>query len=910
LTDSTTAPADPTDHVPQDDAGASASPNAAEQPHASAEAGEGPGGAATGTEPAADLLAGDAGDAKPAKRPRAARGTAATRKAAAGTTRKASAETTRKTAKRTTRAAKDDAAAAGADATGTGDAAAAAVSSTAEPAATTDDAAPAASTDDAATASPRARRAAGTGTPRTRKPRRGTTGTEDAAGGRVAQSALPLDATREAAAELPSGPVASSSEAPLAAPSEASAATEAPADERAPDATMTDAAVAGVDAAPTPSADATDAVAPTGDAPLAAEPAAFTGTTPVTEAPPATDTATPPPSDLTPAPIEPSATAAADAPAAVEPIAADAPAQPIDADAAAEQDDEAPAEPPRPVFADLGLSDPVLRAIADMGYRHPTPIQEQAIPYVLMGRDVMGVAQTGTGKTAGFTLPMLDILAGSRARARMPRSLILEPTRELALQVAENFVQYGKYLKLTHALIIGGESMSDQKDVLMRGVDVLIATPGRLIDMFERGSMLLTDTRILVIDEADRMLDMGFIPDVERIVSLLPRNRQTLFFSATMGPEIRRLADAFLQDPKQISVSRPASVATTITEGLVLVAEHDKREALRRLIRTEKVQNALIFCNRKRDVDILYKSLTKHRFSAGALHGDMAQSVRFSTLERFKAGALQLLVCSDVAARGIDIGGLSHVFNFDVPHHAEDYVHRIGRTGRAGLQGHAFTISQPEDRLAVEAIEKLIGHPIPPVVVEGLDPVDWAEDDGRRRRGRGGAKRKPEGRGAPERGARERRDDERGAHDRGPRPHHDRGPRPDHDRAPQPERTARAPEGEPAPAPARERDADRDRRRRDEPRRSEGRRDEFRREDGRRDEPRRDDSRRNEARRDEPRRDDTRRSDSRRDDGRRDRGRREEDLGPAVLGFGDDVPAFMQLPFRSRRPMHDTETEA
>jgi superfamily II DNA/RNA helicase len=418
--------------------------------------------------------------------------------------------------------------------------------------------------------------------------------------------------------------------------------------------------------------------------------------------------------------------------------------------AAADLTDDAPTdatpapvvvEPSRTTFTDLGLSEQVLRAIADMGYRHPTPIQEQAIPFVLMGRDVMGTAQTGTGKTAGFTLPMLDILSGSRARARMPRSLILEPTRELALQVAENFVQYGKYLKLTHALIIGGESMSDQKDVLMRGVDVLIATPGRLLDMFERGSILLSDAKILVIDEADRMLDMGFIPDVERIVALLPRARQTLFFSATMGPEIRKLGDAFLRTPKEIAVSRPASVATTITEGLVLVAEHDKRESLRRLIRTQKVQNALIFCNRKSEVDILHRSLLRHKFDVGALHGDMAQTVRFATLEKFKANELRLLVCSDVAARGLDIGGLSHVFNFDVPHHAEDYVHRIGRTGRAGLEGRAFTIASPEDRFAVEAIEKLVGHAIPPVNVEGLDPVDWAEDDGRkRRRGRAGSK--------------------------------------------------------------------------------------------------------------------------------------------------------------------------
>jgi superfamily II DNA/RNA helicase len=416
--------------------------------------------------------------------------------------------------------------------------------------------------------------------------------------------------------------------------------------------------------------------------------------------------------------------------------------------AEAYDDTPAPAEaapaPPTDGFAALGLSEPVLRAIADKGYVAPTPIQAQAIPVVLMGRDVLGVAQTGTGKTAGFTLPMLDILSGSRARARMPRSLILEPTRELALQVAENFVRYGKYLKLSHALVIGGESVADQRDALNRGVDVLIATPGRLIDMFERGGLLLTDVRLLVIDEADRMLDMGFIPDVERIVSLLPRNRQTLFFSATMAPEIRRLGDAFLQNPKEISVTRPASVATTITQRLALVAEHDKREALRRLVRSEAVQNALVFCNRKRDVDVLYRSLKRHAFSVGALHGDMTQPVRFATLEKFKGGELTLLCCSDVAARGLDIGGLSHVFNFDVPVHAEDYVHRIGRTGRAGREGRAFTLATPHDRRAVEAIEALIRTPIERIAIPGLDPVEWAEEDGRRgRRGRARAPAKP-----------------------------------------------------------------------------------------------------------------------------------------------------------------------
>ncbi len=570
-----------------------------------------------------------------------------------------------------------------------------------------------------------------------------------------------------------------------------------------------------------------------------------------------------------------------------------------------------PPEPSRPVFADLGLSAEVLRAIADMGYRHPTPIQEQAIPFVLMGRDVMGTAQTGTGKTASFTLPMLDILSGSRARARMPRSLILEPTRELALQVAENFVQYGKYLKLTHALIIGGESMSDQKDVLNKGVDVLIATPGRLLDMFDRGTILLTDTKLLVIDEADRMLDMGFIPDVERIVSMLPATRQTLFFSATMGPEIRRLVNAFLQNPKEIAVSRAASVATTITEGLALVAEHDKREALRRLIREQNVQNALIFCNRKKDVDILHKSLTKHKFDAGALHGDLAQTVRFATLEKFKANELRLLVCSDVAARGIDIGGLSHVFNFDVPIHAEDYVHRIGRTGRAGLEGKAFTIAAPEDRYAVEQIEKLIGHPIPPVRVEGLDPVDWAEKGARKRRGGKDTKKAPE------------KDKPKATEPREKR-----------------ERTPRAkavPEAAEAPPVAAERPARRERGRRDEPARDarreeparEPRRDEptrdFRRDeptrDFRRDEPTRDfrrdeptrDSRRDEPtrdfRRDEPTRD-SRRDEPRRDEFRRERYRRDDDLGPSVVGFGDEVPAFMTLRSRPQPTPETRDTDA
>ena len=393
-------------------------------------------------------------------------------------------------------------------------------------------------------------------------------------------------------------------------------------------------------------------------------------------------------------------------------------------------------------FAELGLGPELQKAVEEAGYTTPTPIQQQAIPVVLMGRDVLGVAQTGTGKTAGFTLPMIEILAGSRAKARMPRSLILAPTRELASQVADNFEKYGKYHRLTMAKLIGGESFVDQEKLLDRGVDVLIATPGRLLDLFERGRILLNDVKILVIDEADRMLDMGFIPDVERIVSLLPKIRQTLFFSATMAPEIRRLADAFLMNPKEISVAPPASTASTVAHFLVVCDEMDKREALRHLIRVEEVKSAFIFCNRKRDVDILYRSLAKHDFDVGQLHGDMAQSARTETLERFRRGEVRLMVCSDVAARGIDISNLSHVFNFDVPHHAEDYVHRIGRTGRAGKEGRAFTIATPDDGKFVAAISKLIGKEIPRLAVEGLPELELDMTGEGRRRGR-----KPAGRG-------------------------------------------------------------------------------------------------------------------------------------------------------------------
>jgi superfamily II DNA/RNA helicase len=384
-------------------------------------------------------------------------------------------------------------------------------------------------------------------------------------------------------------------------------------------------------------------------------------------------------------------------------------------------------------FSELGLSPEVLQAVSDAGYTIPTPIQEQAIPHVQRGRDVLGCAQTGTGKTASFVLPMIDKLAAGRARARMPRSLILEPTRELATQVAASFELYGKHHRLTMALLIGGESFVDQERKLDRGVDVLIATPGRLLDLYGRGKILLSDARILVIDEADRMLDMGFIPDVERIVGLLPEPRQTLFFSATMPVEIRRLADAFLRDPVEIAVAPPASPSATVVQSLAVIRPEDKREALRRLIRSEDVKNALIFCNRKRDVDILFRSLARHGFDAAALHGDMPQPKRTETLERFRKGEIRLLVASDVAARGLDIQGLSHVFCFDVPIHAEDYVHRIGRTARAGRLGRSFMLAAPEDGRAVAAIVKLIGKEIPLSVIPGIEEAELEYDERQRR---------------------------------------------------------------------------------------------------------------------------------------------------------------------------------
>ena len=366
-------------------------------------------------------------------------------------------------------------------------------------------------------------------------------------------------------------------------------------------------------------------------------------------------------------------------------------------------------------FAELGLSAKVQAAIQAAGYTQPTPIQVQAIPVAVTGRDVLGIAQTGTGKTAGFVLPMLARLESGRARARMPRSLILAPTRELAAQVAQSFEKYGVNHKLTLALLIGGVSFDDQLKKLDRGVDVLIATPGRLLDHFGRGKILLTGVEILVIDEADRMLDMGFIPDIERICKLLPPRRQTLFFSATMPAEIKRLVDTFLKDPVRIEVARPATVIGTITQRFRYCPSTEdwaKREMLRELIASEHVKNAIIFCNRKRDVAILLKSLLKHGFNAGALHGDMDQMSRTATLDAFREGRITLLAASDVAARGLDIPDVSHIFNFDVPWQSDDYVHRIGRTGRAGKEGRSLTLVTPDDAKQLKDIERMLGAPV------------------------------------------------------------------------------------------------------------------------------------------------------------------------------------------------------
>jgi len=454
-------------------------------------------------------------------------------------------------------------------------------------------------------------------------------------------------------------------------------------------------------------------------------------------------------------------------------------------------------------FTDLNLSPKVLKAIEEAGYETPTPIQAGAIPPALEGQDVLGIAQTGTGKTASFTLPMITLLARGRARARMPRSLVLCPTRELAAQVAENFDTYAKHVKLTKALLIGGVSFNEQDKLIDKGVDVLIATPGRLLDHFERGKLILSDVKIMVVDEADRMLDMGFIPDIERIFGLTPFTRQTLFFSATMAPEIERITNTFLSAPARIEVARQATTSENITQGVVMFKGSrkdreatEKRAVLRGLIDAEgdKCKNAIIFCNRKTDVDIVAKSLKKYGYDAAPIHGDLDQSHRTRTLDQFRSGDLRFLVASDVAARGLDVPSVSHVFNFDVPSHAEDYVHRIGRTGRAGREGSAMMICVPRDEKNLADIERLVQKEIPRIdnPVASAAPVeDEAEGETREPRKSSGrsrsSSRKSAPRGetettaaapeapAPEKSSGNRERGERGDRERGERGERNRG---------------------------------------------------------------------------------------------------------------------------------------
>ena len=406
-------------------------------------------------------------------------------------------------------------------------------------------------------------------------------------------------------------------------------------------------------------------------------------------------------------------------------------------------------------FAALGLNEPLLAAVAEAGYETPTPIQYKAIPLVLRGVDVLGCAQTGTGKTASYALPIIDILSAGTGKPRMPRCLILAPTRELAQQIADNFAVYGANHSLRRALLIGGEGFSLQEAALGRDPDIVIATPGRLIDFFERGRLMLGGVKTLVIDEADRMLDMGFIPDVERIVQMLPRIRQTLMFSATLGPEIKRLGKAFLINPKEVSVAPPATVAGTVHHAMILVDASEKRAVLRGLLGDEAVQSALIFCNRKKDVDVVSASLRRRGLDVAALHGDMAQHRRTETLAAFKEGAVSLLVCSDVAGRGLDIEAVSHVVNFDVPCNPEDYVHRIGRTGRAGREGRAITLVTPEEAEAVDAIAALVKNAIPLTTPDG-EPAVLAAGPGERTRPRRARRRREEPRPSESRPARER----------------------------------------------------------------------------------------------------------------------------------------------------------
>ena len=540
------------------------------------------------------------------------------------------------------------------------------------------------------------------------------------------------------------------------------------------------------------------------------------------------------------------------------------------------QTEEIAADAPVEVkFNELGLDPKILKALDDMGYEKPTPIQAKAIPAALQQRDVLGIAQTGTGKTGAFTLPTMHKLASGRARARMPRCLIVCPTRELAAQVAENVEQYGKYLKLEMALLIGGVSFAEQDKKLMRGVDILIATPGRLLDQFERGKILMTGVQTLVVDEADRMLDMGFIPDIERIFELTPFTRQVLFFSATMPNEIKRLVDQFLHQPVSIQIARTNMTAKTVTQKIVRMPSSDpkqKRTALRWLIENNDVDNGIVFCNRKKDVDIVAKSLSVHGISSAPIHGDLAQSLRTETLDKFKNGEIKMLVASDVAARGLDVPSVSHVFNYDVPNHSEDYVHRIGRTGRAGRKGDTVMLVARLDEKNYDEILKLINvDAIEEVEIPGIE--DFPKDGGKhRKKGRGDKNDRSRGRGREKNRGRRRENEERTS---------------------RPARKDAAVEDTPSTE--------------DKPKRSSSRRAAPKRApkegdvketktDAKESKPRREKSNNHEAKRPDNKRSDNKRSDNKRSDNKRSgkgKGRDRNGLKEnTVEGFGESMPAF------------------
>ncbi len=368
-------------------------------------------------------------------------------------------------------------------------------------------------------------------------------------------------------------------------------------------------------------------------------------------------------------------------------------------------------------FTDLAIIQPILDALAHEGYTQPTPIQAQAIPLILAGNDLLGCAQTGTGKTAAFAIPMLQLLSKPNATLyngqRPIRALILTPTRELAIQIQESFNSYGSKIRLKNLVIFGGVNQNPQVDALRRGVDILVATPGRLLDLIQQGYIHLQHIEIFVLDEADRMLDMGFVHDVKKIITKIPSKRQTLFFSATMPQEIQLLANSILHNPQKVEVAPVSSTADTIQQSLYYVEKENKRALLQYILKDETIITCLVFTRTKHGADKVVKDLTKHGIKAEAIHGNKSQNARQNALTNFKNRTTRILVATDIAARGIDVDELSHVINYDLPDIPETYVHRIGRTGRAGLSGTSFSFCEMEETSALRDIQKLIGKEIP-----------------------------------------------------------------------------------------------------------------------------------------------------------------------------------------------------